>query len=84
VLEAAYEATLCAAIVNARTHGTNKVFLTLLGGGVFGNDTAWILGALQRAVRLYQQAALDVAIVSYGASQPAVHHLVQHVQHETP
>ena len=84
VLEAAYEATLCAAIVNARTHGTKTVFLTLLGGGVFGNDTAWILGALQRAVRLYQQAALDVAIVSYGASQPAVQHLVQHIEHEAP
>ena len=84
VLDAAYEATLCAAIVNARTHGTQTVFLTLLGGGVFGNDTAWILGALHRAVHLYQQAALDVAIVSYGASQPAVQHLVQHIEHDAP
>jgi hypothetical protein len=84
VLEAAYEGTLCAAIVNARTYGTHKVFLTLLGGGVFGNDTAWILAGLRRALHLYQQAALDVAIVSYGTSQPAVHHLVQHLQHAAP
>jgi hypothetical protein len=84
VLDAAYEATLCAAVVNARTHGNNTVFLTLLGGGVFGNDTARILGAIQRALHFYRQAALDVAIVSYGASQPAVHHLVQHIQHEAP
>jgi hypothetical protein len=84
VLEAAYEATVCAAIVNARTHGTHTVFLTLLGGGVFGNDTTWILAGLRRALHLYQQAALDVVLVSYGASQPAVHHLAQHLQHEAP
>jgi hypothetical protein len=84
VLDAAYEATMCAAIVNAHTYGTHQVFLTLLGGGVFGNDPAWILGAIHRAVRLYAHAALDVAIVSYGASQPAVQHLVQHIEHAAP
>jgi hypothetical protein len=60
------------------------VLLTLLGGGAFGNDIAWILAGLRRALHLYQQAALDVAIVSYGTSQPAVRHLVQHLQHAAP
>ena len=59
ILEAAYEATLCAAIVNARRHGNHRVFLTLLGGGAFGNDPAWIIAAIARAVHLYQQADLD-------------------------
>ena len=33
ILEATYEATLCAALVNARKTGNNRVFLTLVGGG---------------------------------------------------
>jgi hypothetical protein len=82
VLEAAYEATLCAAIVNARAHGNHRVFLTLLGGGAFGNAMEWILAGLRRALHLYRHAAFDVTIVSYGASQPAVQHVVQHIPHE--
>ena len=78
VLEASYEATLCAALVNASKTGNNTVFLTLVGGGAFGNETDWILGGLQRALDLYKQAALDVAIVSYGSSNPDIQHLVSH------
>jgi hypothetical protein len=37
ILDAAYEATLCAAVINATQTGVNTVYLTLLGGGVFGN-----------------------------------------------
>jgi hypothetical protein len=54
------------------------VFLTLLGGGVFGNDTAWIMGGLERALTRYRNAALDVAVVSYGVSQRPVQQLVVH------
>jgi hypothetical protein len=78
ILEAAYEATICAAILNARDTGNNNVFLTLLGGGVFGNDTAWIMGGLERALTRYRNAALDVAVVSYGVSQRPVQQLVVH------
>ncbi len=38
--EVAYEATICTAILNAMSHGRNRLFLTLLGGGAFGNETA--------------------------------------------
>jgi hypothetical protein len=76
VLEAAYEATLCAAILNAVSHGNNRVFLTLLGGGAFGNEIDWILGGIQRALNLYKHVDLDVAIVSYGSSNPYVQQLV--------
>jgi hypothetical protein len=67
VLESAYEATLCAAVLNARLGGSNVVFLTLLGGGAFGNRSPWIHDAVQRALRLSGDYDLDVRMVSYGA-----------------
>lgn len=76
VLEASYEATICTAILNSVQDGSNRVFLTLLGGGAFGNETDWILGGIQRALNLHRHADLDVAIVSYGASKPHVRSLV--------
>ena len=82
ILEATYEATLCAALLNARKTDKNKVFLTLVGGGAFGNETEWILDGLQRALDLYRNADLDVAIVSYGSSNLAIQHLVSHTDYE--
>ena len=82
ILEATYEATLCAALLNARKTGNNTMFLTLVGGGVFENDPDWILSGLQRALALYQDAALDVAIVSYGSSNPDIQHLVNQPSNE--
>jgi hypothetical protein len=76
VLEAAYEATLCAAIVNGRSTGNPRVFLTLLGGGAFGNETRWITDSITRVLRLYADWHVEVAIVSYGASNRDVRHLV--------
>ena len=77
ILEAAYEATICTAILNARTNGNNKLFLTLLGGGAFGNETSWIMDSIIRALSLYQSIDLDVAVVSYGASKPFVRELIE-------
>lgn len=76
VLEASYEATICAAIVNSAQSGNRRLFMTLLGGGAFGNETAWIISAAKRALSLYRQADLDVAIVSYGRSSPFAQKLV--------
>ncbi len=76
VLEAAYEATFCAAILNTENTGNNHVFLTLLGGGAFGNELSWIIDSLERALRLYGKYDLQVAIVSYGASNAPVRQLV--------
>jgi hypothetical protein len=66
VLEAAYEATMIAAQLNARRGASNVVLLTQLGGGAFGNDPAWIKEAMVRAVRKSTDSALHVKIVSYG------------------
>jgi hypothetical protein len=77
VLEASYEATICSAILNWRETGNRHAFLTLLGGGAFGNRPEWILDALRRALVLYASWGLDVAIVSYRRSNPGVQALVE-------
>ncbi len=76
VLEAAYEATICAAILNKARTGNSRLFLTLLGGGAFGNDFNWIIGALRRSLNLYRDSGLNIAIVSYRSSNPEVQKLV--------
>lgn len=76
VLEASYEATLCTALLNLVNTGNNKVFLTLLGGGAFGNHDSWIFQALKRALEISADIDLDVAIVSYGTSKTRVREFV--------
>jgi hypothetical protein len=67
VLEAAYEATMWATVLNAQRGASNVVFLTLLGGGAFGNQRSWIDAAVRRALKLMTPFDLDVRLVSYGA-----------------
>lgn len=76
VLDASYEATFRAAILNFAKTGNNKVYLTLLGGGVFGNNTDWILASIQRALDLFDHVPLDVVIVSYKQSNLGLKHLI--------
>ncbi len=77
VLDAAYEATLAAAVINAQQTGNNTVFLTQLGGGAFGNRSDWIFNAIERALRLYQHYDLDVVMVSYGRASWEVARLIE-------
>eukprot|EP00927_Polykrikos_kofoidii_P049403 TRINITY_DN43465_c0_g1_i1.p1 TRINITY_DN43465_c0_g1~~TRINITY_DN43465_c0_g1_i1.p1 ORF type:complete len:439 (+),score=73.39 TRINITY_DN43465_c0_g1_i1:64-1317(+) len=74
ILAALYEATLLAAVENALKNpdepGARRVFLTLLGGGVFGNDLLWILDAMRRAFALFAGVGLEVVIVSFGRPLP--------------
>ena len=77
VLEASYEATICTAILNAQANGNKRLFLTLLGGGAFGNDITWIIDSITRALSLYRDMDLDIAIVSYGSSKPPIQKLVE-------
>ena len=67
VLEAAYEATMWAAVLNARRGASNIVLLTLLGGGAFGNDSDWIIAAMRRPMSVVSSFDIDARIVSYGA-----------------
>ncbi len=67
VLQAAYEATMWAAVLNAQRGASNVVLLTQLGGGAFGNDDGWIHAAMRRALKMMSGFNLDVKLVSYGA-----------------
>lgn len=70
VLQGSYEATLAAAVLTANRHrnsdaGARKVFLTLLGGGAFGNRAHWIYDAIRKACFKYRHWDLDVRVVSF-------------------
>lgn len=65
VLEAAYEATFLAAARNAARGGSNRLYLTRLGGGAFGNPDDWIDSAIHRALKLFADCSLEVLLVQY-------------------
>lgn len=66
ILEGTYEASLWAAALNAQRSPSKVVFLTQVGGGAFGNDHAWISGALKRALEMFREVDLDIRLVSRG------------------
>lgn len=72
ILEAAYEATLYAAWENFQRRGNPKAFLTLVGGGAFGNRMEWIAEAAVQALRKFEKAPLEIAFISRSKSNPAV------------
>ena len=68
ILEAVYEATLYAGLINYRETGSKKVYLTLVGGGVFRNNIEWILDAISLSILKFKNTPLEVKVVSYGSS----------------
>ena len=65
ILDAAYEATLHAAVIHAKQKRERKrVVLTALGSES-GNDMKWISDAIVRALKLFKNAGLDVVINVY-------------------
>lgn len=77
VLDAAYEATMLEAVINARRGASNILLLTRLGGGAFGNASEWIHTAIKRAVKKVGDFDLDVRLVSYGEPSIEVRELVK-------
>jgi hypothetical protein len=69
ILEATYEATFYAALINYQKTGNNKLFLTLVGGGAFGNKKEWIIDAIRNSINKFINTPLDIMIVSYGRSK---------------
>jgi hypothetical protein len=65
ILQAAYEATLWAAVLNAQRGTSNVVLLTLLGGGAFGNEENWIYDAMRQALGMFSGFNINVKLVSY-------------------
>lgn len=74
VLEAAYEGTLSAAVSAMHRHGgkggSNRVYLTLVGGGVFMNPIQWICDAMFNALLKYRGIGLQVFVVVFRAPAP--------------
>ncbi len=77
VLRGAYEATLAAGVANAARTGNPRVFLTLLGGGAFGNRTEWVFDAIEAALGRHRHSGLEVVIISYQSSNPDAVDLVE-------
>ena len=66
VLDATYEATLRAAALDREEGGgSGTVWLTFVGGGVFGNRMAWIADAIGRAMGRARGLGLTVQIAHY-------------------
>jgi hypothetical protein len=76
ILEATYEATLYVALMNYEQTGNNNVFLTLVGGGAFGNDEDWISAAILNSITKFKNTPLNINIVSYGESNLMVRNLI--------
>lgn len=82
ILEASYEATICAALLASHRHagkkGSHKIFLTTLGGGVFGNPIPWIASAIRTVCDKYKDYDLDIRIVTHsGQPHPALVNLAK-------
>eukprot|EP00475_Leptophrys_vorax_P000796 TRINITY_DN10436_c0_g1_i2.p1 TRINITY_DN10436_c0_g1~~TRINITY_DN10436_c0_g1_i2.p1 ORF type:complete len:478 (+),score=100.50 TRINITY_DN10436_c0_g1_i2:131-1564(+) len=80
ILDATYEATFLAALQNAIfhefQHASNVLYLTLIGGGVFGNEINWIAHSIRNCCLKFKDTNLDVRIVSYGQPDHEVVDLV--------
>lgn len=81
ILEGTYEATLYAALENYNKTGNPNVYLTLVGGGAFGNPIQWIIEAIQKALLQFKHTPLKVYMVSYGRSSIFVQDLINSVNH---
>merc|ERR550514_1737226 len=79
VLSASYEATLWTALLSALRHGGDdpklrtiigprRVFLTCLGGGVFGNPMEWITNAMKESFLKFENVDLEICIVTYAGT----------------
>lgn len=77
ILESAYEATMWAALDNARRGASNVVLLTRLGGGAFGNADDWIDAAMVRSLRMACDFDLDVRLVSHESASPGLLKIAQ-------
>mgnify|MGYP006081254931 CR=1 FL=1 len=67
ILESAFECTLAVGSILARERGERvKVFLTGVGGGVFGNGASWIMRSILRALKIHLHESIDVILVNYG------------------
>ena len=82
ILASAYESTFLAAIKNYSITGNNRLYLTLLGGGVFGNKINWITSAICDNLMKFKSFPLDVYIVSHSRSNIEVSDIIKKYYNE--
>lgn len=80
ILEATYEATFYVALKNYERTGNNKIFLTLIGGGAFGNKPEWIFNAIAKSIKKFSKTPLDIKIVSHSTSNPHIKELIDSIK----
>jgi hypothetical protein len=56
--------------------GNRNVYLTLVGGGAFGNPSQWIFDSMNQAINKFKRVPLELKIVSYGGSSQGVQDFV--------
>lgn len=72
ILDASYEGT----IRTAAAYNKKRLFLTLVGGGVFNNKMAWIINSIQNMKNFIIKSGLEVIIVVW--SWPPEHLCTTH------
>lgn len=82
ILEATYEATFYVALRNFERTKNNKVFLTLIGGGVFGNEKEWIFNAIEKSIKKFSNTPLDIKFVSYGDSNRDLQQFIDSIKND--
>ncbi len=79
ILEATYEATLFAALRNMEKTNSNKLYLTLVGGGAFGNQMDWIMDSIGIAISKFKNTPLEVKIVSFGSVNERLNQMIENI-----
>ncbi len=70
LLKASYTAAVCAAKITAGQPGGSPVcFLTLMGGGVFGNKPAWICDAIVGLREQMVESGVDFKLVLFSGGE---------------
>lgn len=68
ILDATYQCVFAvASIKSLETKKRVKLYLTKVGGGVFGNRSRWIVDSIRRSLKKYEDFPLDVHLVHYGS-----------------
>ena len=81
ILRANYIGTISTGIINSKyiDFKNKKVILTLLGGGVFGNEMEWIYDSIYYAIELFRDADISIVLNSYGKPDRDMLNFVEYI-----
>lgn len=79
VLESIYESTIRVAQLNFKKTGNNRLFLTLVGGGAFGNESEWIIDSISKVLSKFNDSGLHISFISYGSKDPIVSEIITRI-----